>query len=58
MYEARWNNYKGQCACADTIEEALGCILSLTQGDGTVFIYEIGEKGKVGECIKTFKIEG
>lgn len=56
-YEARWNNSNEICACADTIEGAVGCVLSLTNGNGRVFIYEFGKDGKVAkEPIKVISI--
>jgi len=33
-YEARWNDNKNICYCADTIEGSLSCLLSLTSGTG------------------------
>lgn len=40
MYTAKWNNYDGICACADTIENAVGAVLFLTSGDGDVLVYD------------------
>lgn len=55
-FEARWDNNSNCCCSSDTIEDVLGCILSMTTGKGKVFIYEFGKDGKIGKLVKIFTI--
>jgi hypothetical protein len=52
MFEARWNDSDHIKGAADTMKEAAGVVLSLTSGDGDIYIYEVGKP----EVIKVFKI--
>ena len=55
-YEARWNDSKNICCSADTIEEVLGCICSMTAGKGKVFIYKFSKDNKPFELVKVLTI--
>ena len=52
-YEARWNDSRNICCSADTIEQVLGCICSMTSGNGKVYIYQF-EKGY--DSLKLIKV--
>ena len=48
-----------QTACADTMEDALSTLLSITHGDGNVFLYEFGKDGKTPKNpVKVIPIRG
>lgn len=44
--EARWNNSKHPCCSADTIDSAISTLLSLTNGKGFIYVYELNGSGK------------
>jgi len=57
-FEARWENQMYQVACADTKEEAISTLLSITHGNGRIFLYEFGKDGKTNDTpIKIIRIE-
>jgi len=55
-YEARWNNSQEICCSADTIDHVLGCICSMTSGNGKVYIYQFDKNDKPLQLVKVITI--
>jgi len=58
MFEAKWNNSDElKCAC-DDMNEAVSCCVTMSHGDGKVFVYEFQDDIKDEKLVKVFTIQG
>ena len=55
-FEARWEDSKDLCCCADTMESSLSSLLSLTKGAGRAYIYEFDKNGNPSKLVKVYSI--